>query len=310
MSCEGGGGAGNLYVVATPIGNLEDLTPRAERVLGMVDIVAAEDTRLTGRLLKHFEIEARELTSFHEHNEESRSPELADRIASGESVALVTDAGTPGISDPGFRLVRECRRRDIRILAVPGPCAAVAALSVSGMPTDRFAFLGFPPRGNALVEWLDSHLAMEMTLVFYEGPSRILHLLRTLVELAPDSPVSLSREITKLYEDTRCDVPSKLLRHYEEHREQLRGEFTCVIGPTSYRLEREERPGDQDHASAQDPALEDESVLMGSIDLLLDSGYRPSEAVAVVARGHKVNRSDLYRSYQQWRDAARDDPEG
>jgi 16S rRNA (cytidine1402-2'-O)-methyltransferase len=217
--------AGTLYVVATPIGNLEDLTFRALRVLKEVDVIAAEDTRRTAKLLAHYEIR-KSVLSLHEHNEVRAAPGIVARLVAGEDVALVSDAGTPGISDPGAGLVRAARDAGIRTVPIPGPSAVTAALSVAGFAADEFVFLGFPPRsGEARQAWLATVAAEPRTVVLFEAPHRIR---RTLSELhgLVQRPIMCLREATKLFEElVECSNKS------EEIREE--GEFVVILGPTS-----------------------------------------------------------------------------
>lgn len=195
------GGPGTLYVVATPIGNLEDITFRAVKILGQVKVIAAEDTRHTGKLLARYEIK-NTLISCHEHNETRRIDEFILRLNQGDDIALVSDAGTPSVSDPGFELIRACTRSGIPVIPVPGPSAVVAGLSVSGLPTDAFLFQGFLPRKSGKRRDQLGALANERaTLVFYESPRRIIALLTELVDILGDRPGMLAREITKIHEE-------------------------------------------------------------------------------------------------------------
>jgi 16S rRNA (cytidine1402-2'-O)-methyltransferase len=197
---------GTLYLVATPIGNLEDVTRRALRVLGEADVVACEDTRRTRSLLEHFGIRARTL-SYHEHNERERAEELALLIEEGRTVALVSDAGTPGVNDPGYRVVRACVERGLSVVPVPGPTAFVAALTASGLPTDEFYFGGFlPARSHARRERLASVKQLRATLVFYETPHRLAHALADALEVLGEREAAVARELTKLHEEIDRDV--------------------------------------------------------------------------------------------------------
>lgn len=193
--------AGNLYVVATPIGNLGDFSQRAIDVLKQVDLIAAEDTRHSKKLLHHFAIN-RTMVSCHEHNEQQQIPGFLDKLSRGKSIALLTDAGTPLVSDPGYRIVRAALGQGIKVVPVPGPCAAIAALSVSGLATDRFLFVGFPPGRQAACRAQLQSLAKETaTLVLYESPRRLLSTLRSaLVVFGPDRPTVVARELTKMHE--------------------------------------------------------------------------------------------------------------
>lgn len=217
-----------LFLVATPIGNLEDITLRALRVLRECDVVAAEDTRRTGQLLHHFEIR-KPLLSYHQFNEARRSEEILDRLRRGERVALVTDAGSPGISDPGERVVRAAVAAGFRVEPVPGACALVAGLTASGLPTDEFHFVGFlPHKSGQRRRRLESLRAFPGTLVLYESPFRIEKLLGELQEVMPDRPVVLAREVTKKFEEFLRGTPAELLERARQ--KPLKGEFVVLVG--------------------------------------------------------------------------------
>ncbi len=222
--------AGRLYVVATPIGNLGDLSPRARAVLSACALIAAEDTRHTGALLKHFDIHT-PMMSLHEHNEPQRTPELLLRIQSGAEIALVSDAGTPGISDPGFELVRACAAAGLEVLAIPGPCALVAALSISALPTDRFCFEGFlPARAAARRARLDALTEEPRTLVFYESPHRVREMLDDCVgALGPERAAAAAREITKLHETLYRGSLAQLSLRAAAEADFARGEIVLVV---------------------------------------------------------------------------------
>src|SRR5690349_6385885 len=191
--------AGRLYLVATPIGNLEDITYRAVRVLREVDVIACEDTRQTRKLLEHYGIH-KPTVSYHEHNEAERCEEFAERLRAGESIALVSDAGTPLVSDPGYRLVRAALSSDIPVEPIPGPSAALTALAASGLPTDTFRFEGFlPPKTGARTRLLESLVEETATLIFYEAPHRVLETLEAIEQVMGPRPVVLARELTKLH---------------------------------------------------------------------------------------------------------------
>ena len=216
---------GTLFVVATPIGNLEDITLRALRVLGTVDVIAAEDTRRTATLLRRYEI-ATPTISFHDHNERERTAELSRRLIAGESVALVSDAGTPLISDPGARLVRAAIDQGIRVEAIPGPSAVVAALTVSGLPTDRFTFLGFAPsRKGERQRWLEEVRHLTGTLVYFEAPNRIRGSLESVRDVLGERHIVLARELTKAHEAVTRGSVSRLLEGQFDHR----GEYTVLV---------------------------------------------------------------------------------
>jgi 16S rRNA (cytidine1402-2'-O)-methyltransferase len=220
---------GTLYIVATPIGNLEDITYRAVNILKSVAIIFAEDTRTFSRIKKQFEINA-PCESYHEHNENARTKRILELLEEGKSLALVSDAGTPLISDPGFRVVRACKDAGYTVSPVPGPCAAIAALSSSGMETDQFIFLGFlPVKGGKKKKILEDHLSLNTTIVCYESTHRIIKTITLLKELVPDRNICCAREITKIYEDIYTATPEEVLRHLE-HETSVKGEFVLIIG--------------------------------------------------------------------------------
>jgi 16S rRNA (cytidine1402-2'-O)-methyltransferase len=221
--------AGTLYLVATPIGNLEDITLRALRVLRECDVVAAEDTRRTGQLLKHFEI-SKPLLSYFQFNEARRSEEIIGHLGRGGKVALVTDAGSPGVSDPGERVVRAAIAAGFRVESVPGACALIAALTASGLPADEFHFIGFlPHKSGQRRNKMESLTTVPGTLVFYESPYRIGKLLAGMVETFPEREVVLARELTKRFEEFLRGKPAELLALLQKRT--LKGEFVVLLGP-------------------------------------------------------------------------------
>lgn len=214
---------GTLFVVATPIGNLEDLTLRALRTLREVDLIAAEDTRRTSKLLAHYEVR-KPLVSLHEHNETREAQRLISKLASGLNVALVSDAGTPAISDPGHHLVAQAREAGITVVPIPGPNAAVTALSAAGLPADSFLFLGFPPRGGAARDrWFERLAAEAATVVFYESPHRITRTMHELSEYLVKRAIVVGRELTKVNEELVIWNKNGPIRE--------QGEFVVVVGP-------------------------------------------------------------------------------
>jgi 16S rRNA (cytidine1402-2'-O)-methyltransferase len=222
---------GTLFVVATPIGNLEDVTLRALRVLRDVSVIAAEDTRRTSRLLQHYSIST-PATSLHEHNEPQKTPSLIGRLRGGESIALVSDAGTPGVSDPGARLVAAAHAAGLRVEPVPGPSAAIAALSASGFGGDQFLFVGFPPaRAQARRKWMTQLAAETRPWVVYEAPHRIRDTLADMLAILGDRPLAIGRELTKVHEEL---VVGPISRHLENLAEG-RGEYTLVVSPAPER---------------------------------------------------------------------------
>ncbi len=220
-----------LYLVPTPIGNLEDITLRAIRILKEVDLILAEDTRTSGRLLKHLEINNK-LLSYHIHNEHKTVVQLVDRILSGESMALISDAGTPAISDPGFLLVRECIKNNIEVDCLPGSTAFVPALVNSGLPNDRFHFEGFLPHKKGRQTRLIALAENPFTTIYYESPHRLVKSLRQFAEFfGEDRQASVSREISKMYEETRRGTLLELAQHFEE--KGVKGEIVLVIAGKS-----------------------------------------------------------------------------
>jgi 16S rRNA (cytidine1402-2'-O)-methyltransferase len=228
---------GTLYLVATPIGNLEDITLRAIRTLAECDAVAAEDTRRTGQLLNHLGI-SKPMLSYFRFNEARRSAEILKRLQRGEKIALVTDAGSPGISDPGERVVRAAREAGLRVESVPGPCALVAALSASGLPADEFHFIGFlPHKSGARLRQLEGLTQTLGTLILYESPYRVAKLLGELKAVFPGRRVVLARELTKRFEEHLAGTPEELLGVIEKRA--LKGEFVVLIGPKTEAAGRE-----------------------------------------------------------------------
>ena len=216
-----------LYVVATPIGNLGDITLRALEVLKAADVIAAEDTRHSGNLLRHYEIR-KPLVSYHEHNEAMRSQELAERLARGENVALITDAGMPGVSDPGARLIRKCIERGLPFTIIPGPSSILTALAGSGFSLETFCFRGFlPVKSGQRERELRAAGEREETTVFFESPYRILKTLTVCAELFPERQICVARELTKKFEEFRRGRAAELLAHYTAH--PAKGEITLVI---------------------------------------------------------------------------------
>jgi len=218
---------GTLYIVSTPIGNLEDITLRALRILKEADLIGAEDTRHTGLFLKRFGIQT-PLTSYFQGNELKKKEFILSRLKQGHPVALVSDAGTPGISDPGFRLIQTAISNQIPIVPIPGPSAVIAALSVSGLPTDAFLFRGFlPHKSKKRRDWLNELKGIKETLIFYESPHRILETLKDILEILGDREMVITRELTKVYEEILRGKVSEIQTQIGERR--LKGEITLVI---------------------------------------------------------------------------------
>ncbi len=271
---------GILYVVATPLGNLEDLSPRAARTLGEVDLIACEDTRHTQNLLNHFGIRTRTL-SYHEHNEDARASELLNRLKDGTNIALVSDAGTPLISDPGFRLVAACRNDGVPVIPVPGPSALTAAISVCGLPTDRFLFVGFlPRRAAARREELKRFAELDASLVIYAAPHNLRDTLLLIKETLGSRTVFVIREITKIYESSHFGLIEEVIAASD--KEPPRGEYTIVVGPG------EGQPGAVGTAPSRIDAL---AYVEG---LIATRGLSRKDAVRVAAEQLGLNKRELY----------------
>jgi len=222
-----GKGGGKLYLVATPIGNLEDITLRAIKVLRNVDLIAAEDTRRARQLLARYRVKA-PLTSFFEHNEPAKKEALIERLVKGQAIALISDAGTPGVSDPGFRLIRHAIEQGIEVIPIPGPSAHVAALVVSGLPTDSFHFFGFlPPKGAKRKKRLEEIKEVRGTIILYEAPHRLLRTLGDIQDVCGDRQIVVAREMTKTYEEVIRGEITEVLERLEGKK--IRGEITLVV---------------------------------------------------------------------------------
>lgn len=223
---------GTLYLVATPIGNLADITHRALQVLNDVDLIACEDTRHTHKLLAHYNITTKTI-SYHEHNEQQRAAELIERLKQGTNIAVVSDAGTPSISDPGYRLVRAAIENEITIVPIPGPSALITALTAAGLPTDEFFFAGFlPSRTSARRARLKDLLSVPGTLIFYEAPHRLAETLKDAYEILGEREAVVARELTKLHEEIKRGRLSVLAADYSDQKQDLRGEIVVLIDRT------------------------------------------------------------------------------
>lgn len=266
-----------LYLVATPIGNLEDMTFRAVRILQSVDLIAAEDTRHTGKLLQHFQITTPQL-SYHDHNRHARHPELLARLQRGQSIALVTDAGMPGISDPGGELVQVCAEAGFAVVPIPGCTAAIAALSASGLPTDRFAFEGFlPAKTQARREWLELLQTENRTLIFYEAPHRLKQTLQDLAAMLGEMrEIALARELTKLHEEFWRGTVADAIEHYRQQEPQ--GEFTLVVAGAPPR-----------------EILLSEAMLKAELQNLIEQGVSRSQASRQLAQQTSLSRRQIYQ---------------
>jgi 16S rRNA (cytidine1402-2'-O)-methyltransferase len=279
---------GTLYLVSTPIGNLEDITLRALRVLREVRLVAAEDTRRTARLLHHYQIET-ETTSYHAHNEREKAPALLKRLEAGESVALVTDAGTPVLSDPGQHLVQEASQRGIRVEAVPGPSAILAALVASGLGGDGFTFLGFPPaKSEARKRWFAAAAAEPRPFVVFEAPHRIVTSLQDALAALGDRQLIVCRELTKMHEELIRGSITAAITHFEQH--DPRGEFTLVFEPDTT-----EEPA---------PATLTEEDAWREFSHMTKTGLSRREAVAALARRTQRPTREVYACVERGKEIA------
>ncbi len=269
--------AGILYIVATPIGNLEDMSFRAVRILQSVDYIAAEDTRHTGKLLNHFQIKVPQI-SYHEHNQKQRIPELLDKLKAGKNIAVVTDAGMPGISDPGYEIVKAAIDAGFRVVPIPGANAAITALSAAGLLTERFVFEGFlPSKGKERQQRLNVLETEARTIILYESPHRLEKTLADLVNcLGSDRPLVLGRELTKLHEEFWRGTIGEALSYYQSVPPQ--GEFTLVIAGKSEATEE-----------ISDPTLTTE------LEKLLKQGISRSEATRIIAEKTSVSRRKIYQ---------------
>ena len=282
---------GRLYVVSTPIGNLGDLSPRAQQVLAQVDCIAAEDTRTSGGLLQAFGIKTRCVT-LHQHNEAASAAGLIAEMQAGRSVALISDAGTPLVSDPGFLLVREARAAGLTVLAVPGPSALLAALAISGLPTDQFSFIGFlPSKAGARGRQLQQLAGRPETLIFYESPHRVKACAEQMVEvLGAQRPICVARELTKRYEESYSGPAAGALQWLAEKTTRQKGEFVIVVGGAPAPV-------------AAEPGADDE--MLGVLMQVLE----PSAAARTAAQLSGGSRNALYKRALQLSGAGRPDDE-
>ncbi|VWX33885.1 16S rRNA (cytidine(1402)-2'-O)-methyltransferase [Exiguobacterium oxidotolerans] len=270
-----------LYIVPTPIGNLEDMTYRAVRILQEADIIAAEDTRQTMKLCNHFEIDTK-LVSYHEHNKQVSGERLLEDLLSGKQVALVSDAGMPGISDPGSDLIRLAIAADIPVVVLPGANAALTALVASGLPTERFLYYGFLPRKKKeRREALETLCYEQGTLIFYEAPHRLKEMLGGLLEILGDRQLTLARELTKRYEEYIRGSVTEALDWAEE---DVRGEFVVIVEGTT-----EERPSE----------IQQEADPLDQIERYIADGEKPNAALKRVAKERGLDRQALYLSYHE-----------
>lgn len=267
---------GTLYIIATPIGNLEDITLRAVRILKEADLIAAEDTRHTKKLLDRYGIET-PLTSYHDHNKEEKAPVIVARLLEGKSVALVSDAGTPGISDPGYFLINLAVHEGVPVAPIPGATAAIAALSISGLPTDRFVFEGFlPSKHTARLKRLEDLSTEDRTLVFYEAPHRVIQALEDILSVFGDRKAVLTRELTKIHEEVVRGALSEILDHVKKGT--VKGEFTITV-----------------HGATESPKQADINPQEYLENLMLHRGLSKKEAIATAAKELGLPRKEVYK---------------
>ncbi|WP_263417339.1 16S rRNA (cytidine(1402)-2'-O)-methyltransferase [Terriglobus albidus] len=276
--------APGLYLVATPIGNLEDITLRALRVLQSVDRIACEDTRQTQKLLNHFQIQ-KPTISYHQHNERSRSDELLSALQSGQRIAIVSDAGTPGIADPGAEVVAAAIAAGIPVYPIPGANAAISALIASGLSTESFTFHGFlPPKAGQRRTQLESLMLNGTTHIFYEAPHRIVETLEDVAAVfGPEHPVALARELTKLHEEHLRGIVIDVLKALK-NRDAIRGEFVLLLSG--------ERPAEE--AAQAAPAS-----IASTVETLMKQGFSEKDALKQVARDRNMGKSEVYRQWQR-----------
>jgi len=266
---------GILYIVATPIGNLEDITLRAIRVLKEVDLIAAEDTRHTRNLLNKYEIET-PLTSYHDHNKEEKAPVLVAQMLEGKNIALVSDAGTPGISDPGYFLINLAVDQKIPVIPIPGATAAITALSVSGLPTDRFVFEGFlAAKQTARIKRLKELEKEERTLIFYEAPHKIIKAIEDMIAVFGDRQAVITRELTKVYEEIVRAKLSDVLKHLKQ--KTVKGELTVIV-----------------HGASKEPLKKDIDTAVYLKDLMLHKGLTKKEAIVVASEELGLPKKAVY----------------
>ncbi|HEY7535880.1 MAG TPA: 16S rRNA (cytidine(1402)-2'-O)-methyltransferase [Thermodesulfobacteriota bacterium] len=267
---------GKLYIVSTPIGNLEDITLRAIRILKEVDLIACEDTRVTKKLLSHYQVQ-KPLTSYHEHNEEEKAKYLLSLLEAGKNIALVSDAGTPGISDPGYRLISIASKNGVEVIPIPGSSAAIAALSVSGLSSLSFTFFGFIPKSTKKRrEFLEAIKESSQTLIFFESPNRVTKTLNDALEIFGDKNISVSRELTKAFEETLRGEISSIIEKLKQRKEN-RGEFTIVI----------EGKNKQNQVGKE--------IVEKELNILMERGLSLKDTVKEVSRNLGLSKSKVYK---------------
>ncbi|MBQ6809393.1 MAG: 16S rRNA (cytidine(1402)-2'-O)-methyltransferase [Clostridia bacterium] len=270
----------SLYLVATPIGNLSDISERALETLENADFIAAEDTRKTGVLLSHYSIK-KPLVSYYEHNLRQRGEEIIARLEAGETCVLVSDAGMPAVSDPGEQLVKQCYEHGLKVSAIPGPCAFVSAIAISGLSTKRFTFEGFLSTAkNSRRERLESVKTLEHTLIFYEAPHKLKGLLDDILQVLGDRRISLVREISKIYEQVMLTTVSQAIKYYEEN--EPKGEFVLVI-----------------EGAAEEKTEVDDETLEKEFYQLVEGGMAKTFAAKTLARKYNLSKREIYERFKE-----------
>lgn len=271
---------GKLYIVSTPIGNLEDITLRAIRILKEVSIIAAEDTRHTQKLLNHYQI-ATHQTSYHDHNKEEKAEILISKIKNGKDAALVCDAGTPGISDPGYYLIKRSIEEAIQIVPIPGVSAVIAGLSVSGLPTDRFVFEGFLPKGKARQKYLKTLEKEERTIILYESPHRLLKTLRDIHDILGNRRIVVGRELTKLHEEIARGTAQEIISAFENKK--IKGEITIII------------EGVDSGAHPPAPTEIAHDIQKTIEEIIIKENVSKSEAARIAAKRLGISKKEAYK---------------
>jgi 16S rRNA (cytidine1402-2'-O)-methyltransferase len=268
--------SGRLYIVATPIGNLSDITLRALDILNKVDLILCEDTRVTKVLLRHHMVD-KSLLVYNDHSDENLRKKIIDKLLQGQNLALVSDAGTPLISDPGYKLIQELKQRNIKVETLPGPCSVIAALTIAGLPTDRFMFVGFLPHKVSAKETLFSELkTIQTTLVCFEAANRLIDSLETMKAYFNNRDIAVVREISKLFEESTCGTIEEVMQYYQENQDKLRGEIVLCIGPSNGIEENND-----------DEIIEKLTKLMQKMSL--------RDAVDAFSSQHKLPKKQIYK---------------
>ncbi len=276
---------GRLYIVATPIGNLSDITLRALDILNKVDLILCEDTRVTRVLLRHHMID-KPLLVYNDHSDELLRQKIINKLLSGENLALVSDAGTPLISDPGYKLIQELKQHDIRVETLPGPCSVIAALTIACLPTDRFMFIGFLPHKSGSKENLFTELkSIQTTLVCFESANRLIDTLELMQCYFSDRNIAVVREISKLFEESSCGKISDVIRYYKENPDKMRGEIVLCIGPSMG-----DELNDEESIKNQLTELMKQVSLRDAVDAVSSQYKMPKKQIYKLALGQKLEQ--------------------